>query len=170
MISIVRAAINDHKLLSRLGRETFIASHGTSAAAHDINAYISEKYSEAAMLTELKNNNYLYHILYDNGEPAGFSKLLLRQAIDGHENTSKLERLYLQQDYYGLGLAQELLNYNITLSKQHGDQGMWLYVWTGNSRAVAFYHKVGFKIVGNHDFPISAKHSNPNHRMLLLYP
>jgi ribosomal protein S18 acetylase RimI-like enzyme len=46
---------------------------------------------------------------------------------------------------------------------------MWLYTWTGNERAVSFYLKAGFKIIGSHNFKISATHSNPNHRMLLEF-
>jgi len=46
---------------------------------------------------------------------------------------------------------------------------MWLFVWTENHKAINFYKKAGFKIVGQHDFQISATHSNPNHQMLLTF-
>lgn len=38
-----------------------------------------------------------------------------------------------------------------------------------NHRAVNFYLKTGFQITGSYDFKLSDTHSNPNHRMLLLY-
>ena len=63
----------------------------------------------------------------------------------------------------------ELMKFNINLSIQNNQAGMWLYVWTGNKRAVKFYTKHGFKIIGHFDFKLTDSHSNPNHLMYLEY-
>jgi ribosomal protein S18 acetylase RimI-like enzyme len=49
----------------------------------------------------------------------------------------------------------------------HLEAGVWLYVWKENHRAVAFYQKMGFEIVGEGLFKISETHYNPNHVMYL---
>ncbi len=46
---------------------------------------------------------------------------------------------------------------------------MWLFVWKENQRAVNFYDKAGFKIIGNYEFKLSKTHSNPNYQMFLKY-
>jgi len=46
---------------------------------------------------------------------------------------------------------------------------MWLFVWIENIRAINFYLKTGFKIIGSHNFNITTTHSNPNHQMYIEY-
>lgn len=46
---------------------------------------------------------------------------------------------------------------------------MWLYVWKGNDRAIQFYKKAGFKIVGDGFFRLTDTHANPNWQMFLRY-
>ena len=57
----------------------------------------------------------------------------------------------------------------MNLSKQNNQAGMWLYVWKENHRALAFYKKKGFIIVGDGLFRLTDEHSNPNWQMYLQY-
>ena len=171
MTSIQPAGLNDTELLTNLGRQTFIESHGHCAAPEDIEAYIKEKYTHDASNAALENTSNHYYILYHNEQPAGYSNLIFNVP---HENISfpnvtKLDRLYVLKQFYDQRLGSTLMNHNIVLSKQKGQSGMWLYVWKLNERAVQFYTKNGFNIIGSYDFSISANHSNPNHQMLLTY-
>jgi ribosomal protein S18 acetylase RimI-like enzyme len=120
---------------------------------------------------ELLAPGSLYYIIYTNDKPAGFSKIILdssRPEIP-EQHITKLERIYLTKEHYGNGLGQELFMFvkNVSISK--GQKGMWLYVWFENDRAIRFYERQGFKIIGKYDFQISARHSNPNHRMYLEF-
>lgn len=170
-IHIKRAGRADSALLANMGKVTFIASHGISAAAIDIEEYVAARYSLETVQDDLADDRNIYHILYYNGEPAGYSKIVLNTPPlpEWKENATKLERLYLLQPYYHLGLGQTLLQFNIDLSRQQQQQSMWLYVWTGNERAVHFYLRQGFKQVGSHDFKLTERHSNPNYLMVLEY-
>lgn len=171
MTSFIQARLKDVELLTYLGRQTFIESHGHSAAPADIEAYIKEKYTDDATNAALENTSNHYYILYHNDQPAGYSNLIFNVS---HENISfpnvtKLDRLYVLKQFYDQRLGLTLLNHNIALSKHEGQAGMWLYVWKLNERAVRFYTKNGFNIIGSYEFSISANHSNPNHQMLLSY-
>jgi ribosomal protein S18 acetylase RimI-like enzyme len=136
-----------------------------------VNSYVQERYTVEVLMKELEENENIYYIIYHGGLPAGFSKIRhqVPHAAIAQQNVSKLERLYLLKEFYNLGLGQDLLDYNISLSKQAGQAGMWLFVWTGNERAVKFYKKAGFEVIGQHDFKLTEDHSNPNHQMLLLF-
>ena len=120
---------------------------------------------------ELEDEKNIYHIIYNNNTPAGFSKIILNQAhpLIPLQNVTKLERLYILKRYYNLKLGAKLFRFNLLLSKENQQSGMWLFVWKENSRAIRFYEKKGFKIIGSHDFKISERHSNPNHVMYLEY-
>ena len=67
-----------------------------------------------------------------------------------------MERLYLLKEFYGLHLGTKLMNFNSEL-------------WTENFRAIKFYEKAGFKIVGQANFTVSKTHSNPNYIMYLEF-
>ncbi len=170
-MAIVSATPNDFHLLAAIGKESFIESHGSSGPAADIEKYANSKYNDEVCMEELNDPANIYHFIYHNDQPAGYSKIIFNvphQQPDV-ENTTKLERLYLLKKFYALKLGLELFHFNIALSKQNNQAGMWLYVWKENKRAVDFYLRSQFKITGSYDFKLTENHSNPNHRMLLNY-
>jgi ribosomal protein S18 acetylase RimI-like enzyme len=169
--TIIKATEKDASLLASLATNTFMQSHGHSAAAADINNYITEKYSEAILQDELNDPENIYHIIYHDEKPAGYSKIVFNQPYENSEvqNIAKLERIYLLQEFYNLKLGKVLLQFNIDLAKQQQQAAMWLYVWKENARAFNFYVNAGFTIIGSYDFKLSATHSNPNHQMLLQF-
>ena len=171
MNEIIKAGVEDATLLSHLGTQTFRESHGHSAAEEDIEGYIERRLSPDALATELGDPSNHFYICLIDGMPAGYVKFI---PDCGHPelelvHITKLERLYILRDYYGSGIGQRLLDQAIECSKSSDQSGMWLYAWTENHRAVAFYVRNGFRIVGHYDFEISPTHSNPNHRMFLDY-
>ena len=172
MTSIIRATNKDVVLLCKVATQTFIESHGHSAAEADIDNYIKEKYSIAAISEELNNTTNIYYLIFHNDIAAGYSKIVFNQPYPESEkqNITKLDRIYLLSGFYDLSLGKVLLQFNIDLAKQNQQAGIWLFVWTENQRAVNFYSKNGFVIIESHDFKISATHSNPNHQMLLSLP
>ena len=80
---------------------------------------------------------------------------------------AKLDRLYLLQEHYGKKLGYQLMDFNLQLARRENQEGIWLYTWIENHRAISFYQKFGFEIVGEADFKISENHVNPNHIMFL---
>ncbi len=171
MTSILQAIPHDSHLLSVIGRQSLIESHGHSASEKDINHYLDHNMSEEAYHQELIDPENLYHIIYADGIPAGYSKIILNspRAEVQQQNITKLARIYILKEFYGQEIGKELFNYILDLSKQHQQAGMWLNVWTENHRAIAFYKKQGFEIIGRHDFEVSPTHFNPNHVMYLKY-
>ena len=171
MVSIVSAGKKDFQLLSEMGTLTFLESHGHSAPADVIKNYIDEKYNADAIRTELNETASIFHIITYNNKPAGYSKIMLNTAHPAikEKNITKLERLYLLKEFYDLKLGHKLFQFNLDISKGSEQAGMWLYTWKENQRAINFYTKKGFKIIGSYDFKLSASHANPNHLMFLKY-
>ncbi|MBK5273358.1 MAG: GNAT family N-acetyltransferase [Bacteroidia bacterium] len=168
---IVRATKKDSPLLSRIAKITFIESHGNSAKSEDINIYVTEKYSPAVFRLELNDPKNIYYIIYHDKKPAGYSQIIYDLPYENcpAPNIAKLERIYLLKEFLNLKLGLKLFQFNVDLSKKNNQWGIWLYVWNENLRAVHFYTKSGFHIIGSYDFNISETHSNPNHQMLLKF-
>lgn len=171
MTTIFRATVNDANLLVQIGKASFIESHGMSAAKEDIDYFLELKFNEATFSEELQDLNNHFYIIQHNQMPIGYSKIIFDfpHPLIPFENVTKLERLYLLEEFHHLKLGLELFNYNLQESLKHHQAGMWLFVWTENKKALNFYNKIGFKIIGGGDFKISENHSNPNHQMLLIY-
>ncbi len=171
MTSIIKAGTKDAALLSQLAANTFLQSHGHSAPANDISNYIAEKYDVAVFTLELSNTKNYYHIIYHHGKPAGYSNIVFDCPYDNSplQTVAKLERIYLLQQFHDLKLGLRLFQFNIDLAKHHQQTGIWLYVWKENTKAINFYTKAGFKIIGSYDFEISATRTNPNYRILLQF-
>ena len=159
MISIIKATVNDYKPIVEIGKISVEESHRESCSAKEM---IQE---------ELRDENNIYHIIYYNGIPAGFSKIILNAPHTNIQqlNVTKLDRIYLLKEYFNLKLGLQLLNFNIELSKSNHQTGIWLFTWVGNKRAVDFYLKTGFSIVGSHQFKVTDTHYNLNHQMFLNY-
>lgn len=164
-LEIRKPTRDDIPELLELARVTFIQSHGHSASELDITNYINQTYSEEKLTEELNNPQNIYYLLYHNQDLVAYSKIVLNREVDNSDlpkNLTKLERIYLLESHQGLGLAQKLFHFNIDVAKENKQAGIWLYTWKENKRAIRFYEKLGFKIVGEHDFRISDTHSNPN--------
>ncbi len=146
-------------------------SHGHCAKPEDVKAYVSKTYSNAVIQQELSDPGNIYHILFYDEKPVGYSKIVLNCSFEGSpvKNITKLERLYLLEEYYNLKLGVALFEFNKELSKKNKQMGIWLYTWIENKRAVNFYMKNGFSIIGSYNFKISDTHSNPNHQLFLAF-
>jgi ribosomal protein S18 acetylase RimI-like enzyme len=171
MRSITGAKTEDAELIAEIGRTSWIEAHGSSAENEHIQYYVDQKYSKEVILEQIKSPSNKYYIIHWNDKPAGYSNLIL-DAKDSNIHlldVAELDRLYLLSEFYNRKLGWELLNFNIKLAKENSQNGLWLYVWKGNERALSFYQKAGFEIVGSHDFQISETHYNPNHLMLLRF-
>ena len=61
---------------------------------------------------------------------------------------AELRRLYVQTPFIGIGVGRRLLHGAEELAAARGAQALWLTVWTGNARALAFYPREGYAAIG----------------------
>lgn len=171
MISITRATAKDNRTIAAMGKIAVGETHRDSTTAENLDEYLNNNYNDQAIKEELEDLDNIYHLISYNGKPAGFSKIILNTAEPGitAENVTKLDRIYLLKEFFGLKLGLALLNFNITLAKNNNQSGIWLYTWTGNKRAIDFYLKAGFTITGSHKFYVTETHYNLNHLMFLKF-
>jgi ribosomal protein S18 acetylase RimI-like enzyme len=169
MITIKKANEEDCRTIAEIGKISVGDAHRASCSAEDMNAFLELNYNENSVREELKDAGNLYYLIEYNNVPAGFSKIVLNDQHPNIErsNVTKLDRIYLLKEFHGLKLGWELMNYNIQLAKQNSQSGIWLFTWIGNKKAIEFYTKLGFKIIGNHHFKVTETHYNENHHMFL---
>ena len=171
MIDIRKATTKDLHLLASLSTESFIPAHGHSAPKDDISSYIEANFSIENFKKEIINPNFEYYLIFHKSKVAGYSKIIFNYPTNhiSDSKVTKMERLYLLKEFYGLEIGLKLMKFNTELAKKKEQSGIWLEVWIKNFRAIKFYKKVGFEIVGEANFTVSKTHSNPNYIMYLEF-
>lgn len=169
MIHIQKASIHDAKILSEVGFYSFKSAHGHSAPKKDIEEYMSKNFTESVFLKELSNEKNHFYLIKYNEVIVGYTLIIFNKNEPQilFENPAYLSRIYLLEAYYGLGLGKQLFDFIKSICIENKQSGIWLNVWVENQRAINFYKKQGFEIVGKSNYQISATHSNPNHVMFL---
>jgi GNAT superfamily N-acetyltransferase len=169
MISIQKATKSDSKAIAHIGRLGVEEAHRESCSQKDMDEFLAATYNDAAIEEDLLDENNHYNLLSINNAPCGFSKIILNSEHQNiiNKNVAKLDRIYLLKEYYDKKLGYELLKFNIEFCKKSNQSGMWLFTWIGNIRAVDFYLKMGFEIIGSHSFKVTENHYNQHHQMFL---
>lgn len=171
MVSILRATEKDYNTIVNIGKESVTEAHKDSSTAEILNDFVEKYYNNYEIKKELSDPNNIYHIINYNNQPAGFSKIIFNA---GHpnivqRNAAKLDKIYLLKEFHGIKLGFEFLKFNIELSQNNNQSGIWLYTWIGNKRAIDFYSRAGFTIIGRHDFHVAKTHYDPSHQMFLNF-
>ncbi|HEX8561936.1 MAG TPA: GNAT family N-acetyltransferase [Flavobacterium sp.] len=171
MVSIIKATADNYQSISKIGNISVAEAHRGSCPDEDLNDYLQRNYNDEAIFREIGDPDNLYNIIYYDKTAIGFSKLILnaKHANISEENVAKLDRIYLLNEFQGLKLGYELLRYNVDLAKLNDQAGIWLYTWIGNEKAIRFYAKCGFKIIGSHRFYVTETSSNVNHQVFLEF-
>lgn len=169
IFTIKKAEIKDVKALTEVGKKAFFVPHKDAIPKKIMDTYIQTNFNEKQLLSEITNPQFQYHLIYHNQSLAGFSKVIFNQKNEhiASNHVTKLERFYLLEDFYGLGLGIELFKFNLELCKKNNQKGIWLYTWIKNYRALSFYKKVGFHKIALYDFPISETETRLNDLLYL---
>ncbi len=160
MIKIKPAKEQEAQLLALLATVTYAESHGHFIEdQEDLKNYLQSAFSVATVTQELADEQNLFYIIYVDELPVGYAKLVLNAF---HENASvktscRLERIYVLADYIPLKLGQQLLDYMEEEAKKLALEEMWLSVYVKNKRAIRFYEKNNFHIVGELMFSVNGK-------------
>jgi diamine N-acetyltransferase len=130
---------------------------------------MEKNYSNEAIQKELEDEKNIYHIIFVEDLPAGFSKIVLNSKHPNikEANATKLDRIYLLSKFFDRKIGLQLLNFNINFSKRNNQIGIWLFTWIGNERAINFYKKNEFLVIGEYNFQVSETHYNLNHQLFL---
>jgi len=152
---IRKATSNDLGDLLHMARTSFLQAFTAGNKPENVTAYLKEAFTLEQFEKEMTNPASTFLVAEMEGEIIGYVKVNQVPAqTDVHDPESlEIARLYVLEDFLGLGLGQKLLDTAISLAKQNGKKYLWLGVWEHNARAIRFYEKNGLRIFGSHPFP-----------------
>ncbi|MEL6322107.1 MAG: N-acetyltransferase, partial [Cyanobacteria bacterium J06626_14] len=70
-----------------------------------------------------------------------------------------------KKEWHGRGVAHKLMAKILSTASDAGADHIWLGVWEHNPRAIAFYGKYGFRVVGEHTFQFG---SDPQRDLVMM--
>ncbi|UVD56078.1 GNAT family N-acetyltransferase [Rhizobium sp. Pop5] len=148
---IRRARRSDARALSGFAARLFRDTYGSDTAASDLESYIDKNFSTERQEAEIANPSAAVFVAISDDLIIGYADVVLRSA-DGA--SALLNRIYVDAEWRGRGLAGGLLDAAIGESAQRGATHLELTVFERNSRALAFYKRAGFAATGSTTFMV----------------
>ena len=154
------AGISDAESLAAFAARTFTDTYEKDNVPADVESYIRKSFDADRLGNELANpdNLFLLAFLEESGPPLGYAKLrtgTMDPSIKG-PHPVELERLYVDHAAIGSGVGAALMQAVLDAARRHGHQTLWLGVWEQNARAIAFYKRWEFEVVGDHVFRLGS--------------
>lgn len=155
MVTIRKAQPGDARALAEVAEATFRAAFGAQNSVEYVEIHCQSNYGEALQAAEIVSPELLTLVCEENDRLVGFSQLRWAEApacvVAQHPGEVSL---YVVADWHGKGLAQRLMTASIDALQGRGCDVVWLGVWERNPRAITFYQKCSFTVVGSHTFSL----------------
>lgn len=149
--TVREATPTDIAALSALARETYTAAFGRSMSAEDLATQLRDTRSESYFTAALRTDAIL--VAFVDAALAGYIQLCGQPANDNVE----INAIYVAQPMQGQGIGTALLEAAANHSRIAEARQITLDVWQENPRAIAFYQRHGFTIVGQRDFRVGGR-------------
>jgi ribosomal protein S18 acetylase RimI-like enzyme len=149
-------------LLAEMGARTFYDTFAKDNTPADITSYLAASFSPGKQADELADPANIFLIAEIEDIPAGYARLRLSSPPPAITGIKPIEivRFYSVQSWIGRGVGAALMSACLSIAHQNGCDTIWLDVWEHNPRAIAFYRKWGFAIVGRQAFQLGSDLQN----------
>lgn len=153
-VLIRRADVSDAADVADLAARTFVHTYGSDNEPANIDRYTRRAFNNNQVLSELRDPGIHYRIAEVGHRAVGYAVLrdALPPEIDLDGKPIELARMYVEADRIGEGIGSLLIQDCLKLARGQGFDTIWLGVWRHNSRAVGFYRKWKFEVVGTQKF------------------
>ena len=153
-IDIRRATTVDAELVASLGARTFLDTFGPDNTEEDMTAYLGSAFGADIQARQMDDPDNIFLIAEVAGAPTGYVRLRVGNApaaIPGYDRI-EIVRFYADRSWLGCGVGPALMVSSLEIAAQLECDTVWLDVWDRNARAIAFYVKWGFAVVGDQEF------------------
>jgi diamine N-acetyltransferase len=159
-VTLTLASVGDAAQLARTAGTLFEQTFGEANTPEDMAAYVAVAFSEARQRDELADDrNRIWLARAPDSSIVGYAKVRLDSPAPGNSTAvraAEIARLYADRAWHGHGLGAWLMHTCIAVAREHHANLLWLGVWERNARAIAFYEKQGFRVIGEQSFMLGA--------------
>ena len=150
------ATAHDVASVSRIAAETFALACPPQTDPNDIEAHLRSELSPARFHRHRTDERSTLLVADLDGECAGYA--LMRDCDpDEVPGTGALRQLYVRPPFHLRGVGRALTATVFSTAAKRGWGRIRLTVSKENGRAVAFYRKIGFAVVGETQFEVGSE-------------
>ena len=152
--NIRRATSSDAGPLARAAAVAFSDAFAADNDPGDMAAYLASAFGHAIQSVELADTRNVVLIAERDGEHAGYAMLraMGNPSCITDSNAVEIARLYAAPSSIRTGVGSALMSRCVDEARSRRFTTMWLGVWEHNARAIAFYGRWGFDVVGRQSF------------------
>lgn len=155
LVAIEEVQINETDDLCQLSRRSFYDAFHLQTSAIDMQLFLEENFTIAALKHELQTPGNLFYFAKVNNQVVGYMKLSLRdQPVTLPQNSLEIARLYVDPALKNNGIGKSMMQFVLAKAIREGRAVVWLGVWEHNYPAIAFYERFGFKKFDSHIFMV----------------
>jgi ribosomal protein S18 acetylase RimI-like enzyme len=146
--------LEDSVALGALAARTFRAAYDCVLPEVDLAGYEQEVFSEARLRSEIIDPAVRLRVARCGAALCGYSRLEVTRAPPELPLARPIElvRLYVDEPWQGHGVGRALME--DVLSYAQAYSACWLRVWVRNRRAIDFYRRYRFDIVGEGPYEV----------------
>lgn len=163
-MTVRRALPEDAEAVAQLAAKAFHDAFAEDNNPDDMEAYMREAFTTEKILCEIEDPKSIYLLAIDGdaiGElPLGYAKINDGGPKESVPSSDPIEicRIYARPDLIGRGVGAALMQACLDEAQRLQRDTLWLGVWEHNTRAVRFYERWGFRVVGEHSFILGNDH------------
>lgn len=161
-IALRRAGPADAAALACFAARAFTDTFAAQNTPEDMAVYLAEAFGDAQQRAELTDPRCTVFLAERDGEIVGYAMLRDGPPPDCVPDASAIEiaRLYAGQRWIGAGIGALLMQRCLVEAAARGRRTIWLGVWERNVRAIGFYQRWHFSVVGSQPFQLGSDRQN----------
>lgn len=153
-IEFLKLNVESLEELVQISKSTYSDAFSNENTVENMQSYLDKSFNQTALEKQLTTSKSAFYFAKRNNQTLGYLKINSEEAQTGlkEENGLEVERIYVLQEFQKQKVGKALMDFAITMARNQEKEYVWLGVWEKNKKAIAFYEKLGFKIIGTHPF------------------
>jgi diamine N-acetyltransferase len=149
-IEIVKADKSTLSIIQDIAYRTWPSTFGEIISMDQINYMLEWMYSIPSLKEQIEQKGHVFLLAKLNDEFLGYASYEINYR---DSSKTKLHKIYILPDAQGKGIGKRLLEEVELIAKENQNMSVLLNVNRLN-KAVAFYEKIGFKVIETEDIDI----------------
>lgn len=158
-MEIVQIDLSQLPILRALAMRTYSAAFASKNAPGVLERYYETAFTTAELKRQLANPDSHWYFGRKYNHIIGYLKLNTGKAQTEYQEPSglEIERIYIDNPFLNKGYGSNFIKFAVAAAREREKNYIWLGVWKKNPKAIRFYKKHQFVIVGTHDYNMIAE-------------
>ncbi|WP_236372744.1 GNAT family N-acetyltransferase [Pseudomonas salomonii] len=150
-MTVREATAEDALCIGVLGMQVFLDTYATQGIRASIANEALQAFAPQTIAQLLAQPGLSLVVAESNGHLVGFAQIKLHatHSMITAPDAAELQRLYIQERFTGQGIGYRLLQAAEQRAALGAASLLWATVWDGNERALGFYPRHGYAVLGS---------------------